>query len=602
MPDDRPAPSPRPQAGSRRQVRLFPALAHLRGYGWNDLRRDVVAGLVLTALLVPVGMAYAQAAGLPVMHGLYASMAALLAYAVFGPSRVLVQGPDSSLAGMIASAVGPLALATALSASELGAALSVLVGVLCLLAAHLRLGFVTDLLSKPIRYGYLHGIVLTVLVGQLPKLLGVPVSSEGWGATLLRLVDGLRLGQGHALTAAIGGCSLVLLLALRRWAPRWPGMLIVVAGATLLCDLFGWADRAGVKVVGALPQGLPAPAWPAVPLSVWWDLLPAAAAIALVAFADTSLLSRTYVERTGEAVDADEELRALGAVNVATGLLQGFPVSSSASRTPVAEAAGARTQLTGVVGAGCIALLLVFAPRLIHDLPLATLSAVVMAACLSLADLPGWWRLHHQRRSEFGVSVVAVAGVVGLGVVNGIFLAVGLALALFVWRAWRPHDAVLGREDGLKGYHDIARHPQARQVPGLVLFRWDAPLFFANAEIFRERVHQVLAEAPEPARRIVVLAEPVTDIDLTAADMLLLLDRHLKAHGVDLRFAELKGPVKDRLRRCGVFQHFGEARFHPTVGQAVSAYVRETGVVWRDWEDAPHNGVGAANPEEPSWN
>ncbi len=567
--------------------RICPGLAHLAGYERAWWRHDLTAGLVLTALLVPVGMAYAQAAGLPVTHGLYATLAALLAYAVFGPSRVLVQGPDSSLAGMIASTVLPLAVISALPAPELAAALSLLVGGLCLLAARLRLGFVTELLSKPIRYGYLHGIVLTVLVGQLPRLLGVPTSGEGMGASLVDLVARLLQGQGNPVTAAIGVGSLAGLMLMRQVAPRAPGVLAVVVGATVCSALGDWQVSRGVAVVGSLPQGLPGLHWPELPAAVWWALLPAAAAIALVALADTSLLSRTYAERTGQRVKADEELRALGAVNVATGLWQGFPVSASSSRTPVAEAAGARSQLTGVVGAVCIALLLVWAPRLIHDLPLAALSAVVMAACLSLADLPGWWRLYRQRRSEFGVSLVAMGGVVGLGVVRGIFLAVGLALALFVWRAWRPHDAVLGREDGLKGYHDVARHPQARQVPGLVLFRWDAPLFFANAEIFRERVLQVLAEAPEPPRRIVVLAEPITDIDLTAADMLVLLDRHLSAQGVRLCLAELKGPVKDRLRRCGVYEHFGEARLFPTVGQAVSAYLKDTGVPWRDWEDAP---------------
>lgn len=566
--------------------RWCPGLAHLVGYPRAWWRHDLAAGLVLTALLVPVGMAYAQAAGLPVMHGLYATLAALLAYAVFGPSRVLVQGPDSSLAGMIASTVLPLAVLTALPAPELAAALSLLVGGLCLLAARLRLGFVTDLLSKPIRYGYLHGIVLTVLVGQLPRLLGLQASGTGLWASLPELARQLMQGGGHPATAAIGLGSLAVLLLMRRVAPRAPGVLAVVAGATLFSALGDWQVSRGVAVVGALPQGLPMLRWPDVPGTAWWALLPAAAAIALVALADTSLLSRTYAERTGQRVETDQELRALGAVNVATGLLQGFPVSASSSRTPVAEAAGARSQLTGVVGAACIALLLVWAPRLIHDLPLAALSAVVMAACLSLADLPGWWRLYRQRRSEFGVSLVAMAGVVGFGVVRGIFLAVGLALALFVWRAWRPHDAVLGREDGLKGYHDIARHPQAKQVPGLVLFRWDAPLFFANAEIFRERVLQVRAEAPEPPRRIVVLAEPITDVDLTAADMLVLLDRHLQFQGVSLCFAELKGPVKDRLRRCGVYDHFGEGRLFPTVGQAVSAYMKDTGVSWRDWEDA----------------
>jgi high affinity sulfate transporter 1 len=570
--------------------RRLPGLAMLGRYRLEWLPHDLGAGLVLTAVLVPVGMGYAQAAGLPVINGLYATMAALLAYAVFGPSRVLVQGPDSSLAALIAASTVPLAAGSPEQAAPLAAALALLAGAFCLLAGRLKLGFVTDLLSKPIRYGYLHGIVLTVLVGQLPRLLGLKGGGNSLVSSLVGLWTQLRFGPVNGLTVSIGlGCLAVILL-LRRWAPRLPGVLVAVAGATVASSLFDWHGRFGVAVVGTLPQGLPQWVLPLPTLDQLTSLLPGAAAIALVAFADTSLLSRTYAARTGETVDSNQELVALGAINVAAGLFQGFPVSASASRTPVAEAAGARSQLTGVVGAVCVGLLLMWAPALIHDLPDAALGAVVMAACLSLADLPGLRRLYQQRRSEFVQALVGLFGVALFGVVTGIFLAVGLALAMVVWRAWRPHDAVLGRVDHLKGYHDVSRHPDARRVPGLVLFRWDAPLFFANAEVFRQRVLEVLAESPAlptPPTWLVVLAEPITDIDTTAADVLVSLDHQLHERGITLCFAEIKGPVKDRLRRYGLYERWGDARIFPTVGQAVSHYVKLSGVPWQDWEHAP---------------
>ena len=308
-------------------------------------------------------------------------------------------------------------------------------------------------------------------------------------------------------------------------------------------------------------------------------------AITLVSFADTSVLSRTFALRGGYEVDENQELIALGAANVAAGFFQGFSISSSSSRTPVAESAGAKTQLTGVVGALCIALLLVFAPTLLQNLPNAALGAVVIAACISLVDIKGVVRLYHLRRAEFAFSIVCFLGVALIGVIQGIFIAIALALLAFIWRAWRPYDAVLGRVDGLKGYHDITRHPEAKRIPGLVLFRWDAPLFFANAEIFREHVLQAIAEAPTPTKWVVVAAEPVTDIDITAADALSDLDDELQQAGIELCFAEMKDPVKDRLKRYGLFTKLGEDLFFPTIGQAVDRYLEAHQVEWSDWDE-----------------
>jgi high affinity sulfate transporter 1 len=564
----------------------------LATYRKGYLRDDLAAGLVLTAVLVPVGMGYAQAAGLPAIQGLYATIVPLLAYAVFGPSRILVLGPDSSLAGIIAAIVAPLAALVPHDpgrAMALAATLSVLAGLLCIVGGLLRVGFLTDLLSKPIRMGYLNGIALSVLVGQAPKLLGVPGGGDDLFEQVGRVAGAVLDGGTNPVALAIGLSSLALILACRRWSPRVPGILVAVVGATIAVGALG-LDGA-VKTVGALPEGLPVPSLPAVS----WDdvraLLPGALALAVVSFADMSVLSRTYALRRGHEVDGNQELVALGAANVATGFFQGFAVSSSSSRTPVAESAGARTQMTGVIGALCCAGLLVFAPNLLATLPIATLGAVVIAACTSLVDVSGVWRLWSLRRMEFALALVSFLGVALVGVIEGIFLAVILALAGFVWRAWRPYDAVLGRVDGLKGYHDITRYPHAKRVPGLVLYRWDAPLFFANAALFRKNVLHAIACAPTRVRWVVVAAEPVTDVDLTAADVLLELDADLTRLGVELCFAEMKDPVKDHLKRYGTFHALGPENFFPTLGQAVDSYVRRHDVAWVDW-----SAVAAAPP------
>jgi high affinity sulfate transporter 1 len=549
------------------------------------LAKDLVAGLALTAILVPVGMGYAEAAGLPAIYGLYATIVPLVAYAFFGPSRILVLGPDSALVGIIAATILPLAAGNPDRLVALAGLLAMLTGALCILAGLARFGFVTDLLSKPIRYGYLNGIALTVLVGQLPKIFGFSVSGGNLIQETKNLVYGILNGQTNETALVIGLACLLVITGFKRWAPNIPGILIAVSGATIAAGWFNLAAQAALAVAGPLPQGLPAFQFPIVSLDEFGTLFTSALAIALVAFADMSVLSRTFALRGGYKVDRNQELIALGVANVAAGLFQGFSISSSASRTPVAESAGAKSQLAALVGAACIALLLIFAPMLLQNLPNAALGAVVISACFSLVEIPGVLRLYRMRRGEFVLSIVCFLGVALIGVIQGIFMAVGLALLDFIWRAWRPYDAVLGRVDGLKGYHDIKRHPEAKQIPGLVLFRWDAPLFFANAEIFHEHVLQAIAEAPTRTKWVVVAAEPVTDIDITAADALTALDEALHAEGMDLCFAEMKGPVKDLLKRYGLFTTLGTENFFPTIGQAVDRYLEVHQIEWRDWDE-----------------
>jgi high affinity sulfate transporter 1 len=572
-----------PPAG--RLERWIPALGTLRTYERAWFWKDVGAGVVLTAVLVPVGMGYAQASGLPAICGLYATIGPMLVYAILGPSRVLIVGPDSTLAALIAATVLPLAAGSTERAVLLSGMLAVLSGLICIAAGLARFGFVTALLSKPIRYGYVNGIALTVLVSQLPRLLGFSARGDHWFARVGNIASDVFGGRADLRAMAIGLACLAVIFGCKLFSPRVPGVLLAVVGSIIVVRFFGLDGPEGISVLETLPQGLPMPQLASVTATELQALAIGAAAISLVSFADTSVLAHIYAQRGGYRFRGNQELIALGAANVATGLFQGFAVSASSSRTPVAEAAGARSQLAGVVGAGCIALLLLFAPTLLAGLPHAALAAVVIAACVGYVQLHEVVRLYRLRRSEFVEAVVCFLGVLLLGVVQGIFMAVGLALVTFIWRAWRPYDAVLGRVDGLKGYHDVTRHPTAKRIPGLVIFRWDAPLFFANAAIFQDHVLEAVAQAPTPTKWVVVAAEPVTDVDITAADMLAELDRRLEETGIELAFAEMKDPVKDHLKRYGLFTKFGTESFFPTIGQGVDAYVERHGVEWTDWEE-----------------
>ena len=579
-----PPPTPSP-ASAAHWTRWVPALRVVRGYRREWLGHDLLAGLVLTAVLIPVGMGYAQASGLPPIHGLYATVLPLLAYALFGPSRVLVLGPDSTLAAVIAAIILPLAAGSPGRALALAGALALLTAAFQVLLGLARLGMVADLLSKPIRLGFMNAIAFTVIISQLPGLLGARGVSGSIPDRVVALVAIVRDGLVSPTAVAFGLGSLVALLLLRRWRPRWPAVLLVVVAATALSALLLRHGDADLPLLGTVPRGLPLPAWPGIG---WHDvvaLAPGALIIALLSLADTSVLSRTLAARDGSRVDQNQEMVALGLANAAAGLFQGFPVSSSSSRTPVAEAAGARTQLTGVFGAAGIVAVLVLAPGLLQTMPIALLSAVVIVACLSFADPKGLWALRRQRRVEFLLALVCFAGVVLLGVLEGIGLGIGLSLMVLIWNTWHPYSAVLVRVDGRKGFHDALRHPTGRTVPGLVLFRWDAPLFFANAEVFRERALQALDEAPTPAVWLVVAADAMTDIDTTAAESLGELMAELRQRQVQLHLAGLKGPVRDRLFHYGLTPDLTEARFSPTVGAAVNLYRATHPVNWKDWDE-----------------
>ena len=552
-------------------IRWFPGLQTLRSYQLSWLRNDLAAGIVLSTMLVPVGIAYAVASGVPAINGLYATIVPMIAYAIFGPSRILVLGPDSSLAPIILGVVLPLSAGDPGRAVSIASAMAVVAGAACILAGIVRLGFITELLSKPIRYGYMNGIALAVLISQLPKLFGFSIASTGPLRDLWAIGSAVTAGKANWAGTALGAATLIAILVMK--AHKRMGAILIAVIAAMLAT--GWLDlpeRYGVKVLGRVPQGLPEFAIPWLNAADIVPIITGGLAVALVAFADTSVLSRTFAARAGTRVDPNQEMVGLGAANLAAGFFLGFPISSSSSRTPVAEAAGAKTQITGVVGASVVALVIMTAPALFKDLPYSALAAVVIAAAIGLFEFNDLARIYRIQNLEFWLSITCTAAVAVFGAIPGIGIAVGLAIIQFLWRGWRPYSAVLGKPDGVDGYHDITRYPEAKRIPGLVLFRWDAPLFFANAELFNQRVLDAVAASPTLVRRVAVAAEPITSIDVTSADSLRELDTTLKQQGVELCFAELKDPVKDTLKRFGIFAQFGEWRFFPTTESAVTNY------------------------------
>jgi high affinity sulfate transporter 1 len=561
------------------RLRAIPGIRTITSYQPAWLGRDVVAGVVLTTLLVPQGMAYAELAGLPAITGLYTTILCLIGYFLFGPSRILVLGPDSSLGPMIAATILPI-LGSGGSperAIALASMLALIVGAIMIIAGVAKLGFVADLLSKPTRIGYMNGLALTILIGQLPKLCGFSTDANGLINEARAFLHGLAHGEAVPAAVAVGVLSLAVILVLGRLLPRVPGVLAAVVLGIAATSVFNLADH-GVSLVGSLPKGFPPLTFPS-PVSDFGLLVAGALGISLVALADTISTASAFAARTGQEINGNGEMIGIGAANVAAGFFQGFPVSTSGSRTAVAEQSGAKTQVTGLVGAGLIVLMLVLVPGLLQNLPNATLAAVVIAASLSLADIPGTRRLFEQRPVECLLSIAAFLGVALLGVLEGIAVAVALSILNVFRRAWWPYQTTLGRVPGRPGYHDRDLHPDGEELPGLVIFRFDAPLFFANARTFRDQIRHVAASRAS-LRWIVIAGEPITDIDTTAADMLAELDQELNAAGVSLVFAELKHVVRTKLERYELIGPLDPDHFFDTLDAAVEAFRAQTGAEW----------------------
>jgi len=553
--------------------RWTPGFGTLRTYERGWLRSDLVAGVVLAAILVPQGMAYAELAGLPAVTGLYTTIACLVAYAVFGPSKVLVLGPDSSVSPLILAAITPLIVTNDPStAIALAGMLAILVGLIEIGLGMAKLGFVADLLSSEVRVGYLNGLAVTIIVGQLPKLFGFSTNADNFIAEVRAFFHGLD--ETNRTTLVTGLCTLAVLLVLPRLTRRLPAVLVAVVGVTVVSAVLDLAAH-GVRTVGSLPQGVPAPALPWTKLSDVGPLLIGAVGITMVSLTDTIATATSFAARRGDEVNADQEMVGIGTSNIAAGFFQGFAVSVSGSRTAVADQSGAKTQLTGVVGAGLVVLLLLFLNGLLADLPQTALAAVVITAALSLTDLTALRRFFQVRTSSFIVSLVATAGVMLFGVLQGIVIAIVLIVLLFFKRSWWPHGAVLGEVPELGGWHSTTRYPEAAELPGIVVYRWEAPLFFANCGQFRDQVRK-LARGRAPAW-IVLQCEAVTDIDVTASAVLETLDKELNAAGTRLAFVELRDRLQGLVRRYGLDTTLDQAHFYPSLDQALTAITAASG-------------------------
>jgi high affinity sulfate transporter 1 len=548
--------------------RFVPGVVTLGHYERPWLRGDLLAGVTVAAYLVPQVLAYAGLAGLPPVAGLWAAVPALVAYALLGTSRLLSAGPESTTALMTAVVIGPMAAGDPGRYAVLAAALGITVGAWCLLARLLRLGFIADLLSRPTLVGYLAGVALIMMVSQLGKLTGVEVDGDKFFGELASFVRGL--GSLDWATTGFAAAVLVFLFGAQRFFPKLPGPLLAVLLTTGAVALFG-LDRYGIDVIGEIPSGIPAPVFP--DLSVFRDLLIPAVGVLLVGYTDTILTARAFAERgKGGRIDANQELVALGVANIGAGLFRGLPVSSSGSRTALADAAGARSQLHSLVTAAIVVATLLFLGPLLTRFPAPALGAIVVYAAVRLIDIDGFKRLAKFRRNELMLALAAMLGVLVFDILQGVLLAVALSVAELLFRAARPHDAVLGLVPGLAGMHDIDDYPQAHTIPGLLVYRYDSPLFFANAENFRRRALAAVTEQKEPVAWFVLNTEANVEVDITALDAVERLRLELDRRGIVFALARVKQDLLDDLEKFGLAQEIGPDRIFPTLPTAVAAY------------------------------
>jgi SulP family sulfate permease len=563
-------------AGWRSALRqAIPALEWLPQWKVN-WRHDVLAALAVWAVLVPQAMAYAVLAGVPPVYGLYVAIVGLVLYGLLGTSREVNVGPSSSVAVVSAATVAPLAAGDGETYIALSAALALTTGLILVAGGLARLGFVAEFLANPVLAGYFLGLAITIVLGQLPALLGIPAGTGGFFERLWELVG--DLSDVDRWTAAVGLVSLALMLALQRFVPRLPAALIAVVSGVAASRALDLAGE-GVAVVGSFPVALPELGLPSVGPSDYRRILWGALGVAILAYAESIAIARPFAREKGYEVDANRELVAVGIANVGAGVSQGFPIDASAARTTVAARSGQRSQLAGLVSAGLVVLTIIALSGFFADLPNATLAAVVTAAVLPLlrtGELRRLWRLD---TVDFALAALCFAGVLIAGVLGGIVIAVIASLGALVYRSYTPHTAVLGRLRGGQegdedyGFRDISRHPEGETYPGLLIFRFDQEIFFANAALFRDRIRDLVAGADPPIRRVVVDASAITYVDTTGLDMLGELQIELEKQGIGLMFARLKGPVHDvftRAEATGAIRHF---RRFPTLRSAVADYL-----------------------------
>jgi len=557
--------------GSRWE-RWLPGIRLIRDYELSELPKDLAAGITLGLILVPVGLAFGDLAGVP-LAGLYAGILPLIAYALFGSSRQLIIGPDASMATLVAVSVAPLSGGDIGRMTAMVCVLAILIGLICILASLLRLGFIADFLAKPVITGFMHGLAIVIIVGQIPKELQVSGSGETTLEQLMTL--GRNLSDTHLITLAIGASCLLVILSCRRWFPRIPGQIVALIGAILAVH-FLKLDRLGVAVVGAIPQGMPHFRIPYVGVEELQSLVPISLAAALLATSDSVATARGFASRNRYRIDVNQEMLALGLGNITAGLTQGLPVSGSGSRTAAAESAGSRTQVTSMIAATVIACVMLFMTGWLYSLPSAALGAILIAAAWGLCDFQEFRRMWRFRGAGLVGALLTLAGVICLGVMQGIGLGVIFSLIYVLKALAFPNDAVLGQSD-VNDFHDLNRDPRAKAIPGVVVYRFSGPLFFANCGVLRSRAEELINQSPVPLHGFILDASAIFDVDLAACEVLSELNKDLRARGIRLLIANLQGPVRDRLLRGWEVAATDPDIFFSGLGAAVIALRQQRG-------------------------
>ena len=561
----------------RKQIgRYVPITAWLPAYPRELLRTDIISGVTVWGVMVPVAMAYAEMAGLPPQAGLYTAFAALLGYAVFGTSRQLKVSASSTMAVMSAAVVGVIALGDPVRYAALTAALALTVGLILLLAGVARLGFISDFLSKSVVTGFVFGLALVIAIGQLPKLLGLPSGHGNFFQQCYQLIT--NLSQIKPATLLVGACALGIIFLIKRFLPRLPSGLVALVLGILAVSIFN-LDEYGVSIVGAIPTGLPAPGLPQVSLGELPYLVTGAVGIVFLAVGESLGSARAFAAKHRYEINPDQELIALGAANLSAGLFQGFTVDASLSATATADEAGARTQLSSIVTAALIIVTLLVLAPLFYNLPNAVLGAIVIASVIGLMDVAELRRFYASNRADFALAVVALFGVLSTDVLTGLLIAVFLSLLIILYRASRPYVAVLGKVPGRAAtYGDVARHPENARVPGLLIVRLDAPLYFLNANVARGQILDLVAAGQPAPKAILFDLGASADLDVASLDMLKNLVRELEERDVDVLLAQVRGKVRDRLRQAGVMAEIGENRVYQSVPAAVHDFEQRAGL------------------------
>jgi SulP family sulfate permease len=553
----------------KRLLHYTPGLQHLSTYQREWFRNDLVAGAVVFAVLIPSNLAYGELAGFTPVFGLYAGFVAMLAYALFSSSRPIIIGPESTTAILLATTVAPLAMGDSVRYAVLAGALALFVGLICLLAGRFRLGFVSDFFSKPILTGYITGTSIVVIISQLGKMFGISLSSVEISDKFFELIS--KLDQTHMLTLAFGIITLIILFCIRIFAPRLPGPLIVVVGAIIVSTVFH-LEEFGIAIVGDIASGLPEMHIPLISFSDFQVLIPAAIAISVIMFTDGTLTGRVFAKKNHYKLDSNKELIAFGAANICTGFFQGFPVGASQTKTAVNDSAGGKSQLSSIIAAGLVILFLIFFTSVLSNLPLVALGAIVIVAGYSLIDIGEFRSIYQARRSEFVLAILTLVGVLVFGLIEGVALAVGFSLLEFIRRIYRPHSSILGIHEGKDGFHGVSSEGEKFFFPGLVVYKFDAPLFFANASYFSSDLSSVLSTSEEPVRYLLLDAEAITDLDSSASDMLRELVEELHEKKIIVGITGAGCMLIEMMHKTGIEEIVGLENIFPTIRSGIIAF------------------------------